>query len=79
MMKSRVFLLCSVLLGTSAAFATTDKIAAMGADESVAKSERQAVLNFGRLWIQDQDVTLPVSSCPHEKECRSRCLECLTK
>jgi len=69
MMKSRVFLLCSLLLGTSAASA--DKIAAMGADESVAKSERQAVLNFGRLWIQDQDVTLPVSYCPHEKECRA--------
>ena len=69
MMVRFIGLVAGLMLATSA-LAAQDKVAAMAADGSVAKSERQAVLNFARLWIQDPKVTLPVEYCPHEGECK---------
>ena len=70
MMKTKLLVLSGLMMAASAASASTDKIATMAVDDSVAKSERQAVLNFGRLWIQSPNVSLPVTYCPHEKDCR---------
>lgn len=67
----RGILFLGTMMAASTSFAVADKAEVMAADESVAKSERQAVLNFGRLWIADERVTLPVTYCPHEGECQS--------
>ena len=67
----RLGLFIATLVAFTGGSAFGDKVTAMSADASVAKSERQAVLNFGRLWIQDERVSLPVEYCPHEKECRA--------
>ena len=66
----RLGLFIATLVAFTGGSAFGDKVTAMRPTR-VAKSERQAVLNFGRLWIQDERVSLPVEYCPHEKECRA--------
>ena len=40
-----------------------DKADQLAADDSVAVSSRNAIINFGQVWIQDANVTLPVNFC----------------